>query len=89
MKTIMDTHPACLDLPRETAEAGGCAATRTLTSTMFDTNSRATLGRRILVVVTVLQTLTGRLCTGHTNTHTQKMHYTIPGQLSLASLRGR
>jgi len=55
------TDPASLDLSRQTAEATGRAATRALAAAMFDAYSRATLGRRVLVEFTVLQTMTGRL----------------------------
>ena len=55
------TSPARLDLSRQAAEAGRGAATRALTSAVFDADARTTLAGRILVDFTVLQALTGRL----------------------------
>ena len=57
----MYTRPACLDLPRQTAEPGRRTAARALTAAMLDADPGTTLGRRVLVVVAVLEALTGRL----------------------------
>ena len=53
-------YPACLDLSRQTAEAGRSSATRSLAATMFHAYPGATFRRWILVVLAVLQTLAGR-----------------------------
>ena len=55
------TGPACLDLPRQAAEPGRRTTARALTATMLDSYPGTTLGRRVLVVLAVLEALAGRL----------------------------